>query len=179
MTTPEEEASQVTESGAADWRARLAPTIELISPTGRSFSAYWRGGPRNKDKRLGIFDYPGVNGNVVQDLGISSDRYSITIYFEGKDHDLQARDFYNAANETGLWEVNHPVHGFLGLQMISIREANEPVSSGNITEVTTEWIEPIDEISLQTARELAGIIDNQSETVNDVSSEQFQDEMVF
>jgi len=145
--------------GPRDWKQRLKDSISFISPEGNEFNAKWIGGPRSIDKKLGIFIYPKVKGNIVQDLDVNSTRYSLTIYFDGPDNDIISRAFFAAARERGQWKVDHPVHGFMGLQLISITENIEPVRSGNITEINTEWIEPIDPTTLQTARELAGIND--------------------
>lgn len=155
--------------GDADWKQRVKPTIQMTSPDGNEFEAKWRGGPRTKEKKLGIFIYPKVRGNVVQDLDVNSTRYSLTIYFDGIDNDINARAFFAAASERGQWKVEHPVHGFMELQLISITENNEPVTSGGVTEINTEWIEPIDPATLQTARELAGIVDSLS-TDHDLSA---------
>jgi hypothetical protein len=126
--------------GANNWRARLSDRIQLISPEGKEFEAKWRGSTRTVDKKLGIFAYPKVKGNIVQDLDVNSDVYGTTIYFEGKNADLDSQ-------------------AFLALQPISITENDQPVDSGGLYAVDTEWIEPIDPETLLTSRELAGIID--------------------
>jgi len=59
------------------------------------------------------------------------------------------------------------------LQLISVTENAQPVENGNITEITTEWIEPIDPATLKTARELAGIIDSGVKDVNLNAIEEF------
>jgi prophage DNA circulation protein len=159
--------------GPDNWKERLKGTIEFISPEGNEFTAFWRGSPRTITKKLGIFSYPKVKGDIVQDLDVKSTIYPITFYFEGKNHDLEAKAFFQAAKERGMWEITHPVHGFLGLQLISITENDEPVTNGNITELNSEWIEPIDEVSLLTAREAKGIIDSKSVDLNLSSVDQF------
>lgn len=145
--------------GPDSWDERLASTIELTSPLKSTFNAKWIGGPRGFDKKVGVFSFPGVDGNVVQDLGVNSTRYTIPLYFEGKNNDKESNRFLAICKEKGQWEIIHPVHGLFGLQLLSIIVNDEPVINGNITEVITEWIEPIDPATLKTARELAGIID--------------------
>lgn len=152
--------------GPNNWEERLKDRIKFTSPEGNEFEGRWIGSPRSKDKKLAIFAYPKVRGNIVQDLDTNSSRYSITFYFDGADNDVTARAFYAACDENGLWDIDHPVHGFLGLQLMSVTENDEPVVSGNVTEINTEWIEPIDETTLKTARELAGIVDGLSNDLN-------------
>lgn len=128
------------------WIDRLKPDIQLTSPTGQQFAAQWTGNSRTAEKRLGVFEYPGVDGAEVQDLGIGPDRYPLTLYFDGSDHDLTAKEFWEACKEVGLWSIDHPVRGLLFLQLVSVTENMNPVESGNITTVDTEWIEPNSDI---------------------------------
>jgi hypothetical protein len=148
--------------GANDWRARLAGSIQLISPEGNEFTAKWRGSNRSIDKKLGIYVYPKVKGNIVQDLDVNSDVYVTTIFFEGKNADLDSQAFMGAIKQTGPWIVTHPTRGFIELQPIRVTENDQPVDSGGLYAIDTEWIEPIDPETLLTARELAGIIDEQA-----------------
>jgi len=159
--------------GPDNWQERLKDKIKFTSPDGNEFEARWVGSPRSKDKKLAIFAYPKVRGNLVQDLDTNSSRYSITFYFDGPDNDVNARAFYAACDERGLWDIDHPVHGFLGLQLMTVTQNDEPTVSGNVTEINTEWIEPIDETTLKTARELAGIVDGKSNDLNTSALEQF------
>jgi prophage DNA circulation protein len=162
----------------ADWQTRLAPEIEFISPLGTQFFGKWKRTPRTVDKKLGIHAFPGVNGEVVQDLALNSNRYSLQFFFDGPDHDLIAIQFMEALKEKGLWQVVHPVEGFIGLQPVSITKTDDVIESGNITEFTGEWIEPIDERTLKTARELVGLVDALSNETNGTSAEQFDDEVM-
>jgi len=145
--------------GPNDWRERLKPYMEFKSPEGSEFKAKWRGSPRTVSKKLGIFSYPKVKGDVVEDMEVFSNRFRLTFYFDGDNNDKTAAAFFYAIKESGTWEINHPVHGFFELQPISVEEIDNPVESGNITEISSEWIEPIDPDTEQTARELAGIVD--------------------
>jgi hypothetical protein len=150
-------------------------TIFFTSPeTQTEFSAKWRESERGADKKLGLFDYPNIQGTVAQDLKSSSNRYSITFRFtDYQNHDLFARDFYAVAGkESGQWTVIHPVYGQVFLQLISMRETQLANRSG-FTEITTDWIEPIDEDALLTTRELAGLVDGQCSLTQLNSIERF------
>lgn len=139
------------------------------------FSPQWIGNARSKSKKLGVFSYPGLVGEVVQDLEMSSARYPLTLYFDGKDNDLEAARFFKAAGESGPWEITHPVHGFLSLQLVTITEQTQPVTSGGITVFETDWIEPIDPDELVTARELRSKTDKAIDDLNVSAAQQFAD----
>lgn len=159
--------------GPNSWDERLRKTIDFVSPEGNQFSAYWRGSPRTTPKKLGIFSFPKVDGNIVQDLGTESAIYDLTFWFEGVNNDLEARAFFAALKERGQWSITHPVHGFIGLQPMTVTQYDEPVENGNITRFESTWIEPIDPETLKTSRELAGIIDSQANQLNLNAVEQF------
>jgi len=175
MTNPLDRLRDILNRGPDDWEARLASTLELTSPSGKTFSPKWRGNERSKDKKLGIFSYPKLAGNVVQDLEVNSTRYPLTLHFDGKDHDVEAARFFEAASESGPWEAAHPVHGFVQLQLVSITEQVQPVSSGGITVFDTDWIEPIDPDELVTARELRSKTDKAIDDLNVSAAQQFAD----
>lgn len=159
-----------------NWKERIGDaTITLKSPeTSAEFTARWVSSNKAVDKKVGLFDYPNIQGTVAQDLKASSNRFSITFKFiDYENNDLQARDFFAvAARESGQWTVIHPVYGLLGLQLISMSESKSS-SEGGYTEISTEWIEAIDEDALLTTRELAGLVDGQCSLVQLNSIEQF------
>jgi len=130
--------------GADNWKERLGDSISLTSPDGDEYTAKWTGDSREAAKKLGIFIYPRIAGNVVQDLDVNSTRYSIPIHFDGDNCDTDAQGFFESAKQRGTWTVEHPTYGILDLQLISLRENNEPVSNGGIVTIDTEWIEPVE-----------------------------------
>lgn len=151
---------------------RLRANIQLTSPDGQVFTPYWRGDPRTRPKKLGIFNFPGVDGSEVQDLGTSAMTYNLTLFFEGDNHDLDSDVFMKAQTERGPWEVIHPVHGLKILQPMSFTPNDEPVESSNITRVDTEWIEPLAPSNVPSAPELQSAVKAQINAVNDVGAEQ-------
>lgn len=156
----------------ADWRDRLAESVQLTSPDGNIFTALWQRNTYSASKKLGIFEYPKVDGSVVQDLNLNGTRYPLTIFFEGANHDIKARNFFVALKEIGVWEIIHPIHGLLILQPITFTPTDDPTGNGNITQVQTEWIEPSTDAVLQSTPQLAAVIASQSLDVNESASDQ-------
>lgn len=159
----------------ADYRDRLRPNITLTSPDGTIFTALWRGNERAQTKKVGVFNFPNVDGSIVQDLGVSSATYTLSISFEGPDNDLTASQFFAALKEKGTWQVVHPIHGLLKLQPLSFTPNDQPVTSGNVTTIETEWIEPLDLAVVPSVPELQATVAAQIETVNDISASQLDD----
>lgn len=125
------------------WQNETRDEIKFTSPEGNTFYALWRSNKRSFERKLGMFDPPKFKGTIVQDLEPKSTLWPLTVYFDGMYHHKDAQDFYNALyNESGQWEVVHPVHGPLILQLISAEEDANPVEAGNYTQFDTQWIEP-------------------------------------
>jgi hypothetical protein len=132
------------------------------------FRALWRNDERSFEKKLGVFEAPNFNGAIIQDLGIGSDRYPLTVYFEGIDHDIEADRFYKALQtERGPWLIDHPVKGKLLLQLVSVTENIAPVDNGNYTEFSTEWLRPL---PLLTIKSKQGLFDTVASAVNAVEA---------
>jgi len=157
-----------------DYRDRLRSSIQLTSPDGVVFNALWIGNSAPQSKKVGIFNFSGVNGSVVQDLGTSSRTYTLTIYFEGPNNDLETEAFMRALSERGIWEVIHPVLGLKKLQPLSFSPNIQPIESGNVTQIETDWIEPLDVAALPSAAELQASIAAQIDELNDIAAEQLE-----
>ena len=157
-----------------DYRDRLHSAVVMTSPDGAVFTPKWRGDPRTQVKKIGIFNFPNVDGSIVQDLGVASMMYTLTLFFEGPNNDLESDAFMAALREKGKWEVVHPVHGLKKLQPLSFSPTDDPVASGNVTQVDTGWIEPLDLVALPSASELQAAILAQIEEVNEVAAEQLE-----
>jgi prophage DNA circulation protein len=145
----------------------------MTSPSGLEFSPKFVGSPRSVSKKVGIFSYPGVMGDVVQDLDTNSVIYPLTFFFDGQNHDLESDRLFQACKERGRWEIIHPVHGFKELQLLTVEEDVQPIESGNVTQFTSEWIESIDPATLQTTAELRGLVGQQADITNITAADQF------
>ena len=88
------------------WDNELKEDIKLTSPENNIFYGLWRKNDRSFEKKLGIFSIPKFDGDIVQDLGVTSTRYPLTIYFDGMYHHKDADEFQESLkNESGQWAV--------------------------------------------------------------------------
>jgi prophage DNA circulation protein len=167
--------ANIYNQGPSNWQARTRGTIDFTSPEGREFTAKWRGGERSLEKKVAIFAYPNVKGNITQDLEVNSSMYPITFFFDGENSDKFGKAFFQAAREKGRWVVVHPVYGYVELQLLSIKQSDQPVTDGGIVTFESEWIEPIDETTRLTAAEMAGLVDIDIDSLNDSLFSEFTD----
>jgi hypothetical protein len=122
------------------WQDRLRPSIVLTSPGGSRFEASWRGGEISVSKRIQRTAHPDRDGETLDDLGLNSPDLPLAFFFSGADHDIRSLEFSHAIAERGVWTVVHPVYGDIKLQPAKVSIAANPVESGNITEISGEWI---------------------------------------
>jgi len=159
----------------SDWQQRTRESIKFTSPDGNTFEAQWRSNTTTQEKNLGIYNYPKVQGSVVQDLGLKSARYPMIVYFDGPNNDIESQKFMIALRQTGPWTVIHPVLGEKILQPISFSPDINPIGSGNITAITTEWIEPISDAVITSIQELEARIREQQQALNQQSANQYDE----
>lgn len=153
-------------NGNEDWETRVKSGLKLTSPTGQEFTSKYIRSTQAKEKNLAMYSKPFVSGSIVRDLGSKGLTYSIPLYFDGKDCDLVANAVLSALDEIGQWEIDHPVFGFYKLQPVSMSLDYNPILKGGIAVIESSWIEPLDETTLKTARQMAGIVDSLSQDLN-------------
>lgn len=154
------------------WRDRLKGSITITSPDGESFTGKWTGDPRSATKKLGIFKYPKVDKQIIQDLGIDAIAYPLTIAFDGPDNDLEGTRFFNALSARGPWLIDHPTKGRLFLQPVSFKEIISPIDSGSLTIFQTEWLDPALPASIISTAQLSALVEAQASIVETASLDQ-------
>ncbi len=169
---------KITSLGQVDWKNRLKVGIYLISPSGIEFNLKYRSDEQTKGKKLQIVLYPDVIGNTVRDLGTNSEFDNIELYFDGPNHDLESQKFWDAVDESGQWGMQHPIDGFKSVQLIQATKRNNPVDSGGITIIDTQWIEPLNIEQEDNGKQLASLADTLGKQLNDNSALSFIEKLV-
>lgn len=142
----------------SDYLTRTRPSIDFTSPGGDQFSGKWTDNQVGNSKKLGIFDFPLIDGKTIQDLGVSGKTYPLTFWFDGPNHDLIADNFEIAFTQRGEWEVIHPIKGALFLQPASYTRRVNSVDGANVSVFETEWLEPFSFETVQSVPELSNNI---------------------
>jgi len=165
----------LTEDGKPkNWKERLREEITLTSPKGTEYTANWRGNPISITNSVAIHEFPGIQGARVQDLRPGAFLYPLTLFFTGKDNDLDATLFmFSIRDEQGVWEVEHPVKGPLFLTLLSAEEQVQPVTGGGTTTIETTWIEGLPDSKTESAARLQAQTEFQASIANLDSAAQF------
>lgn len=156
------------------WLTRLREEITLTSPDGNQFIALWRGSPHSITNKLGIHTFPGVVGAKVQDLRSGEEIYNLAILFTGQNNDINASAFMNSLkNNVGDWTIDHPTKGPLFMIWTDATERIDPVESGNITIVESNWIVNTPDSTEETQAQAQAQADFQASIGNDSATDQF------
>jgi len=157
-----------------NWQERLREEILLISPEGNTFIANWRGNPITIANSVSVHEFPDIQGARVQDLRPGAFMFPLTLFFTGKDNDLDATKFMNTVrDEGGVWQIQHPVKGPLFLTLLTAEEQVQPVTGGGTTTIETLWIEGLPESEAESAARLQAQAEFQSSIANETSAAQF------
>lgn len=98
-------------------------TPSYTSPSGVTFEFLYEDVSIQSEKKTGVFLFPEVDGQYVQDRGRGGRKFPMKILFSGPDYDLQADSFLEALEERGIGTLVHPRYG-----------TRKVVSSGTITQ---------------------------------------------
>lgn len=155
---------------------RLREEITLTSPGGAEFTANWSGNPVTLTNNVGIHKFPGIQGARVQDLRPDAFLYPLTLFFTGDDNDIDSTEFMETLrDEAGTWRIDHPVKGPLFLTFLSATENVQPITSGGVTTVETNWIEGLPESAEIAAAQLQAQAEAQAAQANATGADQFDD----
>lgn len=92
------------------WNDRVREAA-YTSPSGSRIRFDYEDVRREFDKKTTGFDFPDADGTYVQDLGNTSRRYPLRLFFWGADYDLRAEEFENLLAERGRGRLEHPIYG--------------------------------------------------------------------
>jgi hypothetical protein len=157
------------------WLDRTKGTIDLTSPSGLIFNAKWRNNNVAVSSKASVRSIPDLNGDVVQSQGTGSERHDLVVIFTGENNDLNARYFQKTliAEQKNKWTIEHPVEGTLTVLWIgdSIRDV-DPTSKGNVTTVSCQWIEALEDTRVESSAQLQDNVEIQARQANDKTAEQ-------
>lgn len=124
------------------------PTITLTSPNGNVFDALWKGNTFTKEKALGRYKPPKIDGEKVQDMGVSSETMPLTIFFAESSNVRDGQKFYEACSENGRWTINHPEDGIIENQQLVSVNRTVSIDEDGYRRFDLQFITSLDDIFL-------------------------------
>lgn len=125
------------------WQDRLSPAA-YTAPSGERFEFIYEDVSRGIEKRTTVFDFPDINGSLVQDFGRSGRRYPMRVVFSGTDHDLAADRFFVAMGERGAGLLEHPRYGTVtAVPTGRVRQRDDLKTAANQTIIEVSFFETL------------------------------------
>lgn len=92
------------------WQDRLQKAA-YVAPSGTRIEFAYEDVSQSFDKKTGAFEFPNVEGTLVQEHGNTGRRIPFTIFISGNDYDIQANAFDEALRQSGVGTLEHPIYG--------------------------------------------------------------------
>jgi len=121
------------------WEQRLRDAAYTSAETQTRTVFDYEDVSREVEKHTGAFNFPGVAGTYVQDLGHSGYKYPFRLFFWGDDYDEEADAFEASLLEKGAGVLEHPIYGrksVLPFGAISRRDDLKTKANQAVIEVT-------------------------------------------
>ncbi len=123
------------------WQDRIKEAA-YTSPKGDRLPFHYEDVSRLIVKKTTAFDFPDADGTYIQDLGVTSRRYPIRLFFWGSDHDTEALAFEEALALTGIGTLEHPMYGVVKVVPFGeIRRRDELKTAANQTIIDVRFFE--------------------------------------
>lgn len=161
------------------WQDRIGPAA-YTSPSGLRFEFQYENVSVESDKKSGIFIFPEIDGQYVQDLKRAGRRYPLTIFFSGEDYDLESDSFLEALEEVGIGTLEHPLYGTKKVVPVGTITRRDDLAAGaNQAAFSVSFSETIEDINFpaSTVNEKEDIKNSIAE-LNASTTEQFAESLV-
>jgi len=126
-------------------------TLRYTSPSGSPFDLRFTEVSRNRDKKAVVSEFPLQDQGGIQDLGQATPRYPITCFIDGPDYDREADRLWEALNESGPGELEHPRYGTLSVLPTSVSQSESFTDGAGRATFEIDFVFS-DEISLEYPR---------------------------
>lgn len=156
------------------WDSRLR-TPKYISPSGKVFEFEYQDVERSRDKKIGAFDFPKLNGSYFQDLGNKGVGYLTRMSFTGEDHDEIADKFFDATGEIGPATLEHPRYGTKRVLAISVKQTDALTTKANTTSFVVDCRETLEGIVPKSNNDALSEIDSSADKLKEEGAEKYEE----
>ena len=120
------------------WQDRVKPAA-YITPSGTRLEFLYENVSKSVVKKGTAFEFPDVDGTLVQQHGRTGRRVPLRIFFSGDNYDTVTDTFEDGLLENGVGRLEHPLYGSIEVVPLGdIRRRDDLKTAGNqaVLEVT-------------------------------------------
>ena len=157
------------------WVDKVNTQLIIKTGDGKTFTPNWMNASKSVDFNVTEFNFPNVQGTLVDRREAKGAKYNLEIYFQGDDYLEASERFEIASKDKRYWTLTHPMYGTLFVQPVSLNFDN---SKYNVSKITGTVIETITETYPQPSIIPEDEIEQAVLDLNDVISDSFTIEPV-
>ncbi len=152
------------------WKERIEQTIKLTTADGKVYEPLHLDSPRRVDFNVSQFEFPNIDGTLVNRQNIKGYKYDITIVFQELNHRETYLQFEQSVKDKRPIEVLHPMFGLFNAHIISMVDDPTGISS---TRVSLSLVETISEEYPKTSTDANEQVGLDFESTNEQITETF------
>lgn len=139
------------------WIDKINSDFIITTGDGKDYRPQWLNASMQMDFNVSEFEFPNLDGTLVNRQRRKGFRYALEIFFQGDDHLDTSEAFRASANDNRVWNITHPFYGTLIVQPLSLFFDNTQYNISKITGMLIETItednpkttvDPVDNITL-------------------------------
>lgn len=158
------------------WEQDIERQFTIRTGEGSEFvGLLWKGTQARQTFNLTEFEFIGTRGTLIERRQGKSNSYKLEWWFQGQNHLEQRRLFDEAASDPRPWFVDHPFHGALSVQPLSI---DYNLDDYNLTKVTCNVKATIDQQGFLTEIAPFNTVITEAASVSEVTATAFEDVQV-
>lgn len=124
------------------WLQKVEKGISITTGDGRKYTPEYFITPKSTDFNIAEFNFPNVEGTLVKRGTVKGAKHNFVFVFQGENHLDVTFNFEKSAKDNRPWKIEHPFYGILKVHPTSLTYDSTGI---NITRVTGEFIETIDD----------------------------------
>lgn len=124
------------------WLEKVEKGITITTGDGRKYTPEYFLTPKTTDFNIAEFNFPNVEGTLVKRGTVKGAKHNFVFVFQGENHLDLTFNFEKSAKDNRPWKIEHPFYGILKVHPTSLTYDSTGI---NITRVTGEFIETIDD----------------------------------
>ena len=124
------------------WLQKVEKGIIIKTGDGNEYRPEYFITPKTTDFNIAEFNFPNVEGTLVKRGTVKGAKHNFVFVFQGENHLDLTFNFEKSAKDNRPWKIEHPFYGILKVHPTSLTYDSTGI---NITRVTGEFIETIDD----------------------------------
>ena len=155
------------------WEDRIKKG-RFIAPDGTTIEFKFEDLQRKVTKKGTVHEFVAFDGSYVQELGITSRRFPMSLIISGENYDLESTILESKLYQKGIGTLEHPIYGTFSVIALGDIVRSDPIkTAGQQAFINVEFVETITELYPTSDTDLADQIDAETTKAESQLSEQY------